>query len=360
VRRVASPEPPLTIQGENWEFEQVAISPDGLLAATAKRGGGMQLWRTADGALSQSLESRPGAASLAWTADNRTVITAGAELLYWDIETKKPDRGPALPMPSLGLAVSPDGNLLATGGKSLRVLDRRGNRLIREIAAPCDVLPLPAFSPDGTLVAGNCRGVVSVWEIATGNERLRFGAYNLLDTAALSFSPDAQFIVASAGPARASLHRLDGSGTALQLAVRGGVSAIAFSPDMRRVALGTRSQMRVNTAAASGPSIAPVAGQRAVIAVYDLATGRRIFSLAAGDWTCALAFSEDGLMLLAATGEWRQPGKVLALEISSGRVLHTLVDQIDAENAAAFSPSRDWLAAAANSPRGSVKLWKLR
>jgi hypothetical protein len=65
-------------------------------------------------------------------------------------------------------------------------------------------------------------------------------------------------------------------------------------------------------------------------------------------------------MLLAATGEWQQSGKVLALESSSGRVLRTLVDQIDAENAAAFSPSRDWLAATTNSPGGSVKLWKLK
>ena len=360
VNRVTGAAPPVTIQGPNWGFEHVAISPDGLLVATTGRVGGIQLWRTSDGTLVQSLESRPGAASLAWTNDSRTVITAGAELLDWDLETGRPRPGPTLPAPSLGLAVSPDGNLAATGGRSLRVWSRPDGELVREIAATCDVLPLPAFSPDGTLIAGNCRGVVSVWEIATGTERLRFGAYNLLDAATVSFSPDGQYLAASAGPGHATLRRLDASGGAMQLDLSGGLSAVAFSPDRRLVALGTRSQMRVNRDGGAGPPIAPVPGQRAVIAVHELATGRRIFSVPAGDWVTALAFTGDGQALLATAGEWRKPGSVLALESSSGRILRTPAEQVDAESAAAFSPDRAWLAATANSPRGAVKLWKLR
>ena len=363
VRRVASAVPAMTIPLHYWGLDQVALSLDGSLVAASGRGlgGEIRLWRTADPSAFQSLRGRPAARSLVWTADSRTIITAGAELLYWDLETRKPIRGPALPMGSLGLALSPDGNRLATGGsRELRIWDRRSNELIRAIAPPCDVLFRPVFSQDGTLVAGSCRGFVSFWDVATGREHLHFGAQDRWATGALSFSPDGQFLVASAGLGRAILFRMDASGTAINLDLSGHLEAIAFSADSRWVALGTGSRLLVTTDGGTGPRIVPDAGQRAVIAVYNSATGRRVFSRQAGDWVSALALAEGGQTLLAATGEWQKAGKVLALESSSGNVLRALVDPVDAQWGAAFSPDHAWLAAVPRSSNEPVKLWKLK
>jgi hypothetical protein len=174
------------------------------------------------------------------------------------------------------------------------------------------------------------------------------------------FSADGQVLAASAGPGRAVLHRLDGSGATIEFHISGNLSAVAFSLDKRWVAFGSRSQIRLDENPGSGPPFAPVPGQRAAIEVYELAAGRRVFSLPAGDWVSALAFADDDAVLLAASGEWRQAGKVLALESSSGRLLRAPADPIDAESAAEFSPDRSWIAAVASTPHGSVKLWRLK
>jgi len=134
----------------------------------------------------------------------------------------------------------------------------------------------------------------------------------------------------------------------LDLAVPGSLGPVAFSPGGRRVALGTRSQIRFDAG-----QLRPVAGQRAVIAVFDLATGQQVFTAPADDWVSALAFSPDGRTLLAASGPFMQPGKVVELDAASGQVLRTVVAKVPDGNAA-FSPDRAWFAVA------GLKLWKLR
>lgn len=89
-----------------------------------------------------------------------------------------------------------------------------------------------------------------------------------------------------------------------------------------------------------------------------MATGRQIFLTPAGDWVSALAFTADGSGILAVAGELERPGAVLLADAASGRILRTVVAQVDAQNAAAISPDRAWLA---GTGRGyGLKLWKLR
>ena len=358
VHKVPASEPVAVIRGENWEFEDLAISADGSLVATCGRRG-IKLWSLPQGELLKSFKSQPGSSSFVWTAGGQTIVTAGTEILDWDVASGKPSLGPAFTGTVLGAALSPDENLLLVGGKSLRLLHRRTGELVREFEGPCDVMPSPAFSPDGALAAANCRGIVTVWEVATGQERFRAGIYNLPDSGIAAFSPDGRFVLASAGPGHVILHPWNGAGVEKQFAVSGTLSSVSFSPDMRLLALGTRSQMRVEQAGDAGPRMQPVAGQRAVIAVFDLATGRRIFSVDAGDWVTALAFSQRNETLLAAFGPWNQPGQVQELDTLSGRIIRTVVAAVDANGGAAFSPDRNWLAACSSFPQGSIKLWKI-
>lgn len=358
VRRTLTGKAMGTIRGEAWAFERLAVSPDGSTIATAGRGRGIQLWSTRDGAQLRSLDKRPGSVGFAWSRDSKRVVTAGAEIQYWDVETRKPASGPALSPVVLGVAISPDGKLLAAGGPAVQVIDLHAGRAVRALRGPCDVLPSPAFSADGGLVAANCRGIVTVWAVPSGAQVLQLGDYNLLDAGAVAFSPDGRFLVASAGPGRMRVYRTKPEGVAFDLAISGLLSSIAFAPDGRRVALGTRAQVRLETAG-GGQRIAPVANQRAVLAVIDLERGRPVFQVPSGDWVSALAFSPDGRTVIAASGLWQQTGRVTVHDVSGGRVLRTAVERVDAENWAAFSPDLTWLAANSAS-QGALKLWKMR
>jgi WD40 repeat protein len=184
--------------------------------------------------------------------------------------------------------------------------------------------------------------------VASGIERFRVGEYNVLDSGVVSFSPDGRLVVASAGPGRARVYRPSIPAVApLDLPISGRLAAVAFAPDGRRVAAGTRSEFRVE-----GGQFQVVPGQRAVIAVFDLANGQPVFTVPAEDWVSALDFSAGGRMLLAACGPFMQPGKVVELDASSGRVLRTVVAPVT-EGEGAFSPDRAWYAAA------GLKLWKV-
>jgi WD40 repeat protein len=348
VRRAATGEIAGRIQGEIATFAPMALSDSGSLAI-AISGDAIQLWNGGDGKLLRTLEHRPNSPFFAWARDSKSIVTAGTEIQYWHLATGEPVTGPRVPADPgfvLGLAVSPGGNLFAIGGRNLLVMDRSG-AVVRRFTGPCDVLPRPAFSPDGTLVAANCSGIVVAWDVATGMERFRAGEYNLLDSGVVAFSPDGRLLLASAGPGHAVVYR--GNAPApLDLPISGRLAAAAFSPDGRRVAVGTRSEFRVE-----GGQFRPVAGQRAAITVFDLAGGRPVFSVPAEDWVGALAFSEEGRKLLAATGPLMQPGKVVEVDASSGQLLRTVVAKVnDAEGA--FSPDGSWYAAP------GLKLWKIR
>jgi hypothetical protein len=134
-----------------WEVDGIALSDDGKLMASADRDGNLRLWDTGTG---KELPQLPGSEK----AGN----------------------------PSL----SPDGRLVAgeVEVKSLRVWDTATGRMVQQIRVEKGFLH-SAFSQDGRVVAVDGNGLLQLFEVATGKERLRLKTGN--ESAwCLAFSPD--------------------------------------------------------------------------------------------------------------------------------------------------------------------------
>jgi WD40 repeat protein len=67
------------------------------------------------------------------------------------------------------MALSPDGSLIATGGKSVKLWDVRTGQMVRELNGPLKRTQSIVFSADGRRVAsGGSYGTTNIWDVATG------------------------------------------------------------------------------------------------------------------------------------------------------------------------------------------------
>ena len=245
-----------------WETEQyvrfpgyasaVTFSRDGRLLAIAGIGPGVLLW---DMSVSSASEPAPklmlpmrdatGVLFSPECASVAIVAERGSTIVLWDLAARRVRMRFHHPSPLSSLAFSPDGRLLAAGGRddpSLIVWDvESGSRRVQVSDGPGSAAAL-AFSPDGALLASarQCTHDVCLWDLATRQPRrvLR-------------------------GHARS-------------------VISVAFSPDGALLA---------------------TAGNDGMIGLWTVATGHRIELDAQATWLRVVAFSPDGQLLVLATGD---------------------------------------------------------
>jgi WD40 repeat protein len=67
------------------------------------------------------------------------------------------------------MALSPDGSVIATGGKSVKLWDVNTGKMLRELYGDLKRTQSIVFSADGRLlVEGGSYGTTNVWDVATG------------------------------------------------------------------------------------------------------------------------------------------------------------------------------------------------
>jgi WD40 repeat protein len=136
------------------------------------------------------------------------------------------------------LAFSLDGKRLAVGdsARAITVWDLEARLPITYCQGAHQDVHALAFNPDGTLLASGGQGPAHLWDVATGRLLLRLRSTGL--TTALAFTPDGQrLVVGSKRPARATVWELD-SGRGIQT-LRGlgtQASRVCFSADGRLLA----------------------------------------------------------------------------------------------------------------------------
>src|SRR5262249_41514079 len=145
------------LTGHKADIQRLAISPDGKLVASAGYERAVKLWDLGTSKLLATLTAGAQVSSVAISPDG-TVLAAGTEaggLELWEVATRKRRLTlPAHPGPTLALAYSPDGKMLASGcawetkpgAASVKVWDMTAEppRIASQVTTPA---LFAAFSP---------------------------------------------------------------------------------------------------------------------------------------------------------------------------------------------------------------------
>ena len=255
---------------------------------------------------------------------------------------------------AISLAFSPDGRFVSAGGRSVRIFSTQDGLITSEIKSSISTITSMDFSPDGTrlAVAGDA---VEIWDWRKPSRILTLNPKG--QVLAVRYSPDGALLAVatiSSQTGAVEIHNT-ASGALLQTVTlaAGRPQAIAFSPDRRLLAIGTRTATIVDPLSGR---MRPLAENSATVSVWDVADGRLQRSVAAGDWVSAVTFSPTGNSVIVTSGQFFQTGSALTFNFRSGE-LSTLIPSVSAEETAAFSPDRKWLAASDGNQ--TLRLWKL-
>ncbi|KNB53173.1 WD40 repeat domain-containing protein [Streptomyces caatingaensis] len=375
-----------------------AFGRDGTLVATASYDHSVQLWDVKTGAMAEKLTGHTDRAmGGAFGPGGRWLASAGMDgnAVLWDMAGAERIFSPAAKV--RGLALSPDGTLLATGDDNgmVRVWrrrpDARDGRYLR-LLQQCR-LPLPdgrvwrvAFSPDGRTVgivtdsplvwlldvrtgglwqlpvgvedkdhewgrsiaflgadevlSTDDPGVTRIWDVRTRRPLHRL---NRLESRALAADPRGRFF---ARPHGDRLELLDAAGRLLAdspFPTGVGVGLVlALSPD------GTRLAATLKDESIAVWQVRAVPGRP--VALTPLATGLRRRSLTGLE---ALAFSPDGRTLAAADDNHT----IQLWDAGTGQPTLTLTGHTDKVESLAFGPDGKTLMSSGDDC--TVRFWDL-
>lgn len=175
----------------------VAFSPHRTMLASASSDGTIHLWDTRTYQLKVTLAEQTSTAVLAFSPDGAILASGGREILLWDVDTlkSKPMRGEQKGFVQI-IAFSPDGVTLASDGpgNELRLWDTRTRQLkavLTDTEESMESISSIAFSPDGALLAGgDSNNKIHLWDTKTGAHKTTLTGSDNRSAWALAFSPD--------------------------------------------------------------------------------------------------------------------------------------------------------------------------
>jgi WD40 repeat protein len=254
-------------------------------------------------------------------APDGSIVSLGCDRVVrtWDLATGRQTRQVSLNWApaETPFALSPDGKSIALADyyqSAVAIFDRDG-KMVRRIDAVKQRIDHVVFSPSGRFLAGTGRdaGSAWVWETATGKTVAQFGAGKGVwwsPTVDIAFSPDERFFVASA-EGKVQFFQVDGWRSVESLTES--VSGMAFSPDGRLLACGSREET----------------------AVWELSSRKLRFKFAtAAHWNWTQRFSPDGRLLARLTSN----DAVEVWDVVSGKQVATFQGHDSAVKAFAFTP----------------------
>jgi WD40 repeat protein len=225
----------------------VTFSSDGKDVTSVDSSGAVHRWGPARGERRQRFHVRrqqpheeAPAVSFAFSKDGTLLFVAQltANVEVWEVATGKrlgTLRGWHPEVPEV--SVSPDGNLVASGGLEVRFWSAASGKELHRIT-PDDKTPFGwvTFSPDGKALAGATRsGLIVLWEVATKRELLRLRPPGPIE--ALAFAPDGRTLF-SGGQALCVWDVATGKELGRLTGLSAPLSALAVAPDGKSLVAG--------------------------------------------------------------------------------------------------------------------------
>lgn len=295
---------------------RAAFSPDGTLFALSDVGGAIELYRVATGERVQIFEAtdKPGRAKTpVFSADGRVIARSTAEFeaqgefAAWEVATGKLlARCKTVANFNVGVALSPDGKMLASSGKHFEMETSSGGSRFMKPGSP------------------ESQNVVQLWDLTSGKELRQIKVKGTPGIGGVLFSADGKLMaavdhggaVALVDPSNGHEIRRLGESSGEQgfpgLPVQREPILLSFAPDGKRLAVGGDD-----------------------VHVWETATGKQFATPnGAPEAVCSLVFADDTFLASgmrshavvvwdAATGKLRGPadspaGSVVSIALAAG------------------------------------------
>ncbi|MBN1139999.1 MAG: caspase family protein [Anaerolineae bacterium] len=319
----------------------VAFSPQGSLVASGDDWGYISIWNTRTGEPETSIHAHTGRVlSVVFHPDGQCVISAGADgkTRLWNIRSEgKPHSFEGHLSPVFSAVPSPDGRLIASGSidTTIKLWDIRLDQPLATLT--------PIGESDWMIVTPDCRfdaspGAMRWMHWVLGLEildldQLKARYYepglvsNLLTISEAETYPKMEFIDRARRLA-AETHQPE---LVTETGLSRQVNCVAFSPDGKVLASGSRDMNIELRDMATGTQIRTLRGHLAPISSLVFSTNRR-----------TLASGSEG-------------GEIKLWDIVTGKLLHSLTNLSGKVIAGAFHPVRNMLVA--GSEGGTIGMW---
>jgi WD40 repeat protein len=207
-----------TLEGHAGGATSLAYSPDGALLCCGAGHGAAHLWDSRTGRLIRTYRAAGSKAAgvtgdrlvttVAFSSDGATLVSCAASMgntynepvRFWDVPTGKLKKELVTEIHSCRpIALSPDGSVLATGGKSVKLWDAKTGKFLRELFGYLKKTQAIAFSSDGRLLfSGGSYGTTNAWDVATGRHLVTLFAFPPTQNGAatddwLAYGPDGSY-----------------------------------------------------------------------------------------------------------------------------------------------------------------------
>jgi len=326
-------------QGHEGAVKGLAFTKDGkkLVSGSGncpRKGGikerlALRLWEVDSGKeLARWGECGEGVSAVFLSQDEQRVLTTvHGTLRQWDLATQEEiEPFPGHTWAVGGLAFSPDGKYLATGGwdQAIRLWDVATAKQVGRLLDCLSPIELLLFSPDGnSLFSGSPDGIVRLWDVATG--RITHEFKNKAGTPRLALSRDGT-LLSSANPGMESRIIVWEVKSKKELRrftlprIYGIMNGLDFSPDGKWLATGTLK----------------LGWQHGHwIQVWDLSTGKELAQFQYGDASRSRAFSQNGEWI--ASPRWG--GEAGLWQAALGQNIHEFSSEdLFPTNSVSFSP----------------------